>query len=358
MSGPLCGALRLRRGRFTLDSGPFEIPGEGVTVIFGRSGSGKSTLLRAIAGLEPDTRGTLRFGEEIWQDGARALPAHRRRIGFVFQDAALLPHLSVRGNLAYASRRSGEHSTALDRVAKATGIGALLARSVEHLSGGERQRVALARALLARPRLLCLDEPLAALDHRARAELLVLIEQLARDCGLPVLYVTHSPLEVERLADRVVFLDDGRIERSETLREALARPDSQLFEDEGAVSVLEGRTGTMDGDGLLPFVTAGGVQLRLALPHDRPPSCASRLRILAKDVSLALHEPQGISILNHLPATILALDDERDGRVIAHLRLADGQALLCDLTAHSVRQLTLRAGMSVFALIKSVALIE
>lgn len=354
----LHGTLTVAVGGFTLDTGDFTLPGAGVNVIFGRSGSGKSTLLRAVAGLEPRTRGTLRFGKEVWQDDARSMPTHRRGIGFVFQDAALLPHRSVRGNLDYARIRAGETVARLSEVAVGVGIDGLLDRPVERLSGGERQRVAIARALLSRPRLLCMDEPLASLDHGARAELLGLIERVAKDSDLPVLYVTHAPAEVERLADHVVFLSSGRIERIETLSDALARPDSPLFEDEGAVSVLEGHTGELDTDGLLPFSTTGGVQLRLARPHDRPPSQASRLRILAKDVSLALHEPQDISILNHLPATIDALSAERDGRVIAQLRLADGQPLLSEITAHSVRLLALRNGMTVYALVKSVALIE
>lgn len=380
----LKGDLTLKQGDFLLQSGAFEIETAGVTVLFGRSGSGKSTLLRAMTGLDKHTRGSLHFNGERWQDGAWRLPTQQRDIGFVFQDAALFPHLSVRGNLEYAVKRAphitlsplkgegGESPSPLageglgrggaalrfdlETMAERVGIAHKLDQSVTTLSGGEKQRVAIARALLSKPRLLCMDEPLSALDWRAKGELLNLIDELAQESGLPIVYITHAPLEVERLASRVVFMADGRIERIETLRAALARPDSPLFDEEGPVAVLEGVMGATDADGLTPF---GNAQLRILLtgPCGNKKS-ATRLRILARDVSLSLENPRQISILNHLDVVIEAVHPEIGGRVSVACRLADGQLLLAEITAYSSRRLSLRAGQQVYALIKSVALME
>lgn len=365
----LKGDLTLRQGHFLLQSGAFELETSGISVLFGRSGSGKSTLLRAMTGLDKHTRGRLEFNGERWQDDAWRLPTQKRDIGFVFQDAALFPHLSVRGNLAYALKRAPKASVApvgaggnlalqsdLATLAARVGIAHKLDQSVTTLSGGEKQRVAIARALLSRPRLLCMDEPLSALDWRAKADLLTLIDELARETGLPILYITHAPLEVERLASRVVFMVEGRIERIETLRQALARPDSPLFDEEGPVSVLEGAMGATDAEGLTPF---GNDRVRILLtgPCGEKKS-ATRLRILARDVSLSLDEPRQISILNHLKVQVEAIHAARNGRVSVACRLADGQTLLAEITEFSRKKLELAAGMQVFALIKSVALVE
>jgi len=353
------GHLTLTKGNFELQSGAFCLPAQGISMLFGRSGCGKSTLLRTMAGLEPDARGHLRFKGQRWQDAAWQLPVPQRDIGFVFQDAALFPHLSVRGNLAFAARRvpSGRADDATDSMAVTAsrmGVADLLDQSVTTLSGGQRQRVAIARALLAKPRLLCMDEPLSALDWHAKAELLALIDTLARETGIPVLYITHAPQEVERLADRVIFMQDGRIERIETLHEALSRPDSPLFAEEGPVSVLQGQLGTPGGDGLRPFGNPQ-LRLRLSLPDDANLS-ATRLRVLARDVSLATALPQGLSILNQLPATIEAMHDRGRERVTVVCQLADGQTLLAEITRYSCNTLALQNGQRVFALVKSVAL--
>ncbi|MGC9455955.1 MAG: molybdenum ABC transporter ATP-binding protein [Halothiobacillaceae bacterium] len=351
----LKGNLSLEQGSFRLDSGPFEIETRGITVLFGRSGSGKSTLLRAMTGLDKGTRGQLDFDGQRWQDGRWRLPTPRRDIGFVFQDAALFPHMTVRGNLDYARRRAPRGpGPGLEALAERVGMAHKLDQDVLSLSGGERQRVAIARALLSRPRLLFMDEPLSALDWRAKADLMPLIEQLARETGVPILYITHAPIEVERLADRVVFMADGRIERIETLREALARPDSPLFEDQGPVSVLTGRIAE---DPSLGLPTFGNDRIRLWI-HGPVEPTASRLRIPARDVALALDDPSRISIRNHLPVTVERIDPPGEGRVTVACRLADGQLLLSEVTPWSVEQLGLAPGKPVFALIKSVALVE
>lgn len=201
-------ALRGSAGGFTLDAA-FSVPAQGVTAIWGPSGSGKTTLLRAIAGLTR-LEGHVRIGNDIWQDGKRFTPVHKRRVGYVFQEASLLPHLSVRGNLDFARRRNGGldvDDTLIDRLK----LRPLLGRSVGRLSGGERQRVALARTLMSAPEILLMDEPLSSLDGEAKAEIVPMIASLSRDTGLAILYVSHDAYEVERLADRTLRLSKGRI---------------------------------------------------------------------------------------------------------------------------------------------------
>lgn len=225
------GNLTLQKEGFRLESGDFSIPASGVTAFFGRSGSGKSTFLRAIAGLEPQTRGILRFNGQLWQNGSKSLAAEKRDIGFVFQESALFPHLNVHENLLYASRRSPEKSRRrLDDVAWKMGISHKLDQKAQNLSGGEKQRVAIARALLSQPKLLCMDEPLSALDWESKEEILTLIEQVAADSQVPILYITHTPSELERLAANVIFIKEGHIERSTLPRFSGLRPKEEVSE--------------------------------------------------------------------------------------------------------------------------------
>ncbi len=186
----------------------FTVPGEGVTAVWGPSGAGKTTLLRAIAGLVR-LDGHVRIGDDIWQDGRTFLPVHRRRVGFVFQEASLLPHLGVRGNLDYAAKRSGSRD--VDKVVAQLNLAPLLGRGVAKLSGGERQRVAIGRALLSAPKLLLMDEPLSSLDGEAKAEIVPLIAELTKTSGVPILYVSHDAYEIERLADRTLRILDGKV---------------------------------------------------------------------------------------------------------------------------------------------------
>lgn len=358
-------AIQLKRPGFLLESvhvdgGPWEIDTHGITVLYGPSGAGKTSLLRTIAGLEPQAQGELYFRETCWQNEQIFVAADKRRVGFVFQDAALFPHLTVHGNLQYAAKRCQHAAQAhveIPQIAKRVGIENLLERPVTALSGGEKQRVAIARALLSCPQLLCMDEPLSALDWRSRNALLALIEKLALETQIPVLYVTHTPREVERLATRIVFMEKGRIQSCESLQQALRQPDSPLFDEEGPASVLEGMLHAADADGLQRFSSQGGVLFQLAQKSRTNPS-ASRLRVLAKDVSLALVDPQDISILNHVPATVSALSPTRDGRVIVQLRLTDEEYLFSEITAFSANKLKLHIDQQVFALIKSVALFD
>jgi molybdenum ABC transporter ATP-binding protein len=202
--------LEGRFGGFALDA-EAQLPSAGVTAVVGPSGSGKTTLLRCLAGLER-AAGEVVVAGAVWQDGRRFQPVHRRGVGYVFQEASLLPHLSVRGNLAYAARRAGAGAgPAFDEVAEMLGLAGLLDRAPQSLSGGERQRAAIARALLAKPVLLLMDEPLSSLDPAGKAEVLPYLEAMHRALSLPILYVSHDALEVARLADRVLRMEAGRL---------------------------------------------------------------------------------------------------------------------------------------------------
>ncbi len=346
----------LRRGAFTLDVA-LDLPLEGVTALFGRSGCGKTTLLRVIAGLDRATGATVRFGREVWQQQRRFVPLHRRRIGLVFQEHSLLPHLSARENLLYGYTRTAPalRRLHLREVSDMLEIGGLLERSIDQLSGGERQRVSLGRALLSNPQLLLLDEPLSALDSQTKREIMPFLSRLGADAGVPIIMVTHAADEVERLADRVVFMREGAIQQIETLHEALARPDSPLFTDAGAASVLVGSLGPAEPGGLSRFGVEGAslwVPRTQSMHGDRP----IRLRIPARDVVLALNDPEHTSIQNHLLVTIERIECSQQEHCLVATRTLDHQLLLAQVTPRAVQQLGLQPGQRVYALIKSVAL--
>lgn len=344
--------FQLERPGFCLDAA-FEQPAHGVTALFGPSGCGKTTLLRCLAGLE-------RAEGELWlgEHNLHGLPVHRRRFGYVFQEASLFPHLSVRDNLSYGWRRlsKGQKRPDFHEIVGWLGLEPLLAQSAISLSGGQRQRVAIGRALLAAPRLLLLDEPLSALDTQAKREILPWIEGLAARAEVPVFYVTHAPEEVERLADRVIFMAQGRTTRMEALQQAMARPDSPLFVEQGAASMLEGELGAELADGRTPFTFNEQI---LWLVHARRPGGERvRVRIQASDVSLALAPVKGVSILNQLPMRLTALHAQEEGRVLVAGELKGGQRLLAEVSAWSAEQLGLHQGMVCYALIKAVALVN
>ncbi len=360
------------QARFALDRPGFRLevdvtlPGQGVTALFGPSGSGKTTLLRCIAGLERCPQGRLVVEGEVWQDDRRWLPTHQRPIGYVFQEASLFAHLTVRDNLRYGQQR-GRHrfgaapmpESALDVVIELLGIGALLDRRPQGLSGGERQRVAIARALAVGPRLLLMDEPLAALDLARRREILPYLERLHRELALPVLYVTHAPDEVARLADHLVALEAGQVVAAGPLAETLTRVDGPIRVGEEAGAILEGRVAERDARWHLARVVidGGGGAALWTRDEGLPVGSAVRLRVLARDVSLTA-QPSPSSIQNVLPGEVEAFgDDEHPALVRVRLRVGDCR-LLARLTRKSVADLHLAPGQSIWLQIKSAALVD
>ncbi len=345
----------------TLDLG-FEAP-LGVTALFGRSGSGKTTVVNAVAGLLRPDQGRITLGERVLLDtGARiCLAPHKRRIGYVFQDARLFPHLSVRQNLLYGRwfapkpALASAARTEFDRVVGMLGIDALLERRPGRLSGGEKSRVALGRALLSAPDLLLMDEPLAALDEARKAEILPYLERLRDHFAQPILYVSHSPAEVARLATTVVMLDAGRVSIAGPAHEVLADPTgARGFGPREAGALITARVGDRAEDGLTRLETVAGP---LWLPAVTvPPGTRLRLHIPARDVMLALSRPVGISALNILEGVIQAVDatDEAAASLIIRLDLG-GEQLLARITARSAAALALEPGKRVFAVIKSVS---
>jgi molybdate transport system ATP-binding protein len=347
--------LRLDRPGFRLDV-RLDLPGEGITALFGPSGCGKTTLLRSIAGLERAARGSVSVNGLIWQDEHGFLPPHQRALGYVFQEASLFPHLSVRGNLDYGRKRvSGAMQTELDSLIDLLGIAPLLDRRPQDLSGGERQRAAIARALAVNPKLLLMDEPLAALDLRRKQEILPYLERLQRELKIPVLYVTHAPDEVTRLARHLVVLDDGKVLASGSLIDTLSRIDLpvRLGDDLGAV--IEATVEDIDAHWKLAKLSFDGGSfwtraqgLSLGTPV--------RVRVLARDVSIACERPAPSTIQNILPARIVALaSDDAEGQALVRLQLQD-TALIARVTQRSVAELGLQPGQSVWVQVKSVAL--
>jgi len=359
MTEGLRARLRLDRGAFRLDV-DLDLPQRGISALFGHSGSGKTTILRAIAGLERAPGGYVALGGEVWQDDARGVfvPVHKRALGYVFQEASLFPHLSVRANLEFGRKRVPAHERRFDLapVTELLGIVSLLERRPDGLSGGERQRVAIARALLASPRLLLMDEPLAALDLRRKLEILPYLERMHAELAIPIVYVSHAPDEVARLADHLVLLDDGKLVASGPLTETLARVDlPPSFADDAGV-VLDTRLAGHEEDALSRLEFAGGA---LFVGRRREAiGTHLRCRIHARDVSLALEQPQGTSIVNRLPAVVTAVAaTETPGHVLVQLRIGSSP-LLARITARSRRELGIEPGLHLWAQIKGVALLN
>lgn len=356
MSGQIEARFRLDRGDFRLDV-DLALPGHGVSALFGHSGSGKTTCLRALAGLLRTPGGYVALNGEIWQDEGCGLflPTHRRALGMVFQDAGLFPHLSVRGNMEFGQRRAATGSVALGDIAELLGIAHLLDRRPAQLSGGERQRVAIARALLTAPRVLLMDEPLAALDLKRKLEILPYLENLHRELDIPVIYVSHAPDEVARLADHLVLLDAGRVVASGPLNSVLSRTDlSAVFADDAGV-VLETHVAEHEADDLTRLEFPGGTIYVSRRPE--PVGTRLRCRIHARDVSLALVPASQSSILNCVAATVVDLaPTETPGHML--VRLAVGSdPMLARITRRSAEKLGIRPGLALRAQIKSVALL-
>lgn len=339
---------------FTLDAS-FDAPA-GVTALFGASGSGKTSVIDAVAGLNPTATGHVSVADNILMDTDKGiyLPPHKRQLGYIFQDSRLFPHLSVAGNLDYARRAQGVPSDKAEfgRVVEMLGIAPLLSRRPFRLSGGEKQRVAIGRALLARPKLILADEPLAALDAPRKAEILPYFERLRDESDVPILYVTHSTTEVARLATTVIAMQNGRVVRQGTAAEVLGDPTFTPGGVRAIGAVIEAHIKTHHDDGLTEL-DAGGVALFLPKVN-LPAGSKLRLRIAAQDVILSNMRPEGMSALNILPAKISDIRQGDGPGAVVSLDTKAGR-VLARVTKRSVQAMGLRVGHDLFAVVKSVA---
>ncbi|WP_457970249.1 molybdenum ABC transporter ATP-binding protein [Pseudomonas sp. R4-84] len=353
--------FQLDRGDFSLDL-DLQLPGRGVTALYGESGSGKTTCLRCMAGLDRPTRGFVEVNGEVWQDSEREVfvPPHKRALGYVFQEASLFDHLLVRDNLLFGLKRvaAAQRRVDINHATELLGIGHLLDRQPHNLSGGERQRVGIARALLTSPRLLLMDEPLAALDTRRKNEILPYLQRLHDELDIPVLYVSHSQDEVARLADHIVVLDAGRALASGPIGETLARLDLPLALGDDAGVVINGKVAGYDPDYQLLTLTLPDSQLNVRVAHTAlAVGQPLRFKVQARDVSLSLANDGQTSILNRLPVSVVS---ELAGDNAAHVLIrveAAGTPLLARITRYSRDQLKLHPGQIVWAQIKAVAVL-
>ena len=346
---------------FALDL-DLQLPGKGVTALYGHSGSGKTTCLRCIAGLERASQAYVQINDEVWQDSQRKhfVPVHQRALGYIFQEASLFPHLSVRANLEFGLKRIARQERQVDlaHASELLGITHLLQRAPHNLSGGERQRVGIARALLTSPRLLLMDEPLAALDSQRKSEILPYLERLHAELDIPVLYVSHSQDEVARLADHIVLLSEGKVIASGPIGETLARLDLPLARGDDAGVVIEGQVGAYNLNYQLLTLQLPGSAQHLRVTHasmaiGRP----LRVKVQARDISLSLTPAEHSSILNSLRVTVVS-ETAADNQAHVLIRLdADGTPLLARITRYSRDQLGLHPGQWLWAQIKSVAVL-
>jgi molybdate transport system ATP-binding protein len=348
-------------GKFALDAG-FTAPAKGVTALFGPSGCGKTTVLRCIAGLLR-INGVCEIDGDVWQDETGAfLPTHKRPLGYVFQEASLFQHLSVRKNLLFGAPRDNRDGAkggiVFDEVIELLGIAKLLDRSPRNLSGGERQRVAIGRALLSQPKLLLMDEPLSALDRATKNEILPFLERLRDHLNLPVVYITHDIAEVERLADQMVLMDKGHVIGAGPLEELQSDPSLPLAAARDAAVGFVGIVQASDENyGLVTLKLRGGV---LTVPAPAAPvGERRRIRVIASDVSLTREAPAPSSILNVLPARVVSTKPVDSSEIIVVVALGQdgaGARLLSRVTRKASEALGLAEGVTVYAQVKAVAL--
>ncbi len=334
------------------------LPGRGVTLLSGPSGCGKTTCLRAIAGLQHARGAQVVVNAEVWQDGDFFLPTHKRPLGYVFQDTRLFPHLDVQRNIEFGMQRvaSSKRRVPLAQAVELLGLGHLLGRRADTLSGGERQRVGIARALATSPRLLLMDEPLASLDMQRKREVMPYLERLHAELDIPVIYVSHAPDEVARLADHLVLLDAGRVVATGPAHELMTRLDLPLAHgDAAAATIAAVVTGYDDVYRLTHVAFAGGT---LSLPHSGAAIGSKvRVRVQARDVSLTLAAHADTSVLNILPARVADMVEDGPAQVMVGLDIG-GTRMLARITRKSAGLLRLCAGAAVHAQVKGVAIVE
>lgn len=347
------------RKDFELDF-DLELPGSGISAFFGESGAGKSTLLRTVAGLVRPSGGKIRVGEDIWQDDEKKIfvPTHKRSVGFVFQDAALFPHLSVKKNLEYGMKRvpAEKRIISLERALDLLGISHLLDRMPDTLSGGEQQRASIARALATSPDILLMDEPLAALDMKRKSEIIPYLSRLNEELKIPVLYVSHALEEVSVLADHLVLLEKGKIIATGKINDMLTRLDLPLAYYDVASAVINGKVVEEDKQFSLSTIQFAGGNIFLPSKNLKLGQNI-RLRIQARDVSLTMEKPVNTSVLNAFEAIVINLSDDSNGQVLIELD-AKGTRLLSRITSKSVNTLKLDKGKPVFAQVKGIAVID
>ena len=336
------------------------LPDRGITAILGASGSGKTSLLRCVAGLERAAQAHIEMGGVVWQDDAQGIfvPTWQRAVGYVFQEASLLPHLDVQQNLVYGLKRVGQRAVthSLDQAVELLGMGPLLGRSTAELSGGERQRVALARALASQPRLLLLDEPMASLDAARRQDILPWLEKMRDELHLPMLYVTHAVDEAARLGAHMVVLDNGQVKAQGPVADVFANIERPQWVGEDMGAWLQGTVVERHAQWHLCRVAFEGGQMWL---RDSGVALGQmvRMRVLARDVSIATVAPTHSSIQNQLSAVIEAMaPDTHPSQVLVRLRVGPW-AVLARITQKARSDLGLHLGQTVCVQVKSVAVV-
>lgn len=348
--------IKYKKNDFFLDV-KFAFP-SGVIGVFGKSGAGKSTFISILSGIiKPDQGYIKAAGATVFDSVEKInLAPHKRKIGYVFQDSLLFPHLSVKANLLYGFKlnKTSEQKISLDHIINLLGVESLLERKPMTLSGGERQRIAIGRALLAQPQMLLMDEPLASLDLQRKLEILAYIELLRDEINIPIVYVSHSIAEISRLADTIVMMVDGKSVASGPLNDVVNQLDFNLVDQYATCSILDA-TIVEHIDGLTHLTFSGG---ELWIPFlDKKIGTNVRTRIMAKDVALSIHKPEGISTLNILKSTIVSINSQNDTHADIHLMVSKFK-LSARLTNRSIKLLDLNAGCEVYALVKSVSFEE
>ncbi|WP_135076330.1 molybdenum ABC transporter ATP-binding protein [Terasakiella sp. SH-1] len=346
--------------QFALDV-DVHIPEKGVTALFGQSGCGKTTVLRCLAGLHRVETGFLQVGEEVWQDDHTFVPPHKRAIGYVFQDANLFDHLSVKGNLRFGYKRAKTQQDGLDfdEVVNLLGLTSLLERSPSHLSGGERQRVAIARALLNAPKMLLMDEPLSALDRFSKDEIIPYLEKLNDVLSIPIVFISHDTDEVERLADHMILMEKGQVRANGPLLDILADPSLFIAKSSKTASVFEAVIEGFESQDQLSTLRLSGAQL-LVPGYVGEIGEKRRVRILATDVSLAVEKPSKTTILNVLQANICDIHAVDEARVNIVLCLGEEMQarLIARITTRSLHSFGFEVGQTVYAQVKGVSMVK
>lgn len=353
-------ALTLSRAGFTLKT-DLQLPGTGITVLFGASGSGKTSLLRCVAGLEHPSNAKIIINGDIWQDDHQGinLPTWRRPLGYVFQEASLFEHLNVQDNLEYGIKRrpAPDSQKVLTDAIALLGIGHLLKRHPQTLSGGERQRVAIARALATQPRLLLLDEPLASLDPSRREEVLPWLEKLHEEFSIPMLYVTHSAHELQRLANHVVVMEQGKVKTEGSIHDVLTTMSPTLINGDDTGVVLTGVIEHIDTQWNLATIAAGSS--RFQIPHAGLPAGKKvRLLVLARDVSITKEKQEQTSIQNLIPCVVSDVSPDTHPAQLLVKLVNEKTTLVARITRRAQHQLGLACGQTVWAQVKSVALVR